>query len=61
MYQTNCDDESTPVEETLSAYSELIKSGKIRWIGASNLSPERLIESLAAIKTNGLPSYQSLQ
>lgn len=58
LHQTHCADESMPVEETLSAYADLIKSEKIRLIGAFNLSPERLVESLAASKTNELPPYQ---
>ena len=61
LYQTHWDDESTPVEETLSTYSELVKSGKVRWIGASNLSPERLKESLSVSKQNGFPVYQTFQ
>ena len=39
LYQTHFDDEVTPVEETLDAYAQLIKSGKVRAIGASNVSP----------------------
>ncbi|RZK78506.1 MAG: aldo/keto reductase, partial [Pedobacter sp.] len=46
LYQTHFDDEETPVQETLEAYDQLIKEGKVRWIGASNISAERLIESL---------------
>lgn len=42
LYQTHYDDGVTPIEETLSAYQDLIKEGKIRCIGASNISPERL-------------------
>jgi aryl-alcohol dehydrogenase-like predicted oxidoreductase len=61
LYQTHFDDEVTPVEETLSAYAELIAAGKVRAIGASNISPARLKESLAASKTRGLPRYESLQ
>jgi len=61
LYQTHWDDNTTPVEETLSAYDELIKAGKVRYIGASNLSPARLQASLDAAKKNNLPLYQSLQ
>lgn len=61
LYQTHWDDESTPVEETLSAYDQLIKDGKVRYIGASNLSAERLKESFNASLENGLPEYQALQ
>ena len=61
LYQTHWDDNETPVEETLSAYQQLIKEGKVRYIGASNLSPQRLMASLEASKRDGLPKYQSLQ
>jgi len=61
LYQTHWDDLTTPVEETLETYSARVKAGKVRWIGASNLSPARLNESLAASKTNGYPSYQTFQ
>ena len=61
LYQTHFDDETTPVEETLQAYAELIKAGKVRAIGASNVTPERLKASLAASKRLGLPRYESLQ
>ncbi|MFA6333994.1 MAG: aldo/keto reductase [Bacteroidales bacterium] len=61
LYQTHVDMEKTPVEETLEAYDQLVEEGKIRWIGASNFSPERLIASLEASKKLGYPSYQTLQ
>ena len=61
LYYTHFDDGVTPIEETLSAYDEIIKAGKVRYIGASNVSPERLIESLELAKKTGLPQYQALQ
>lgn len=61
LYQTHVDVEDTPVEETLEAYAQLVKEGKIRWIGASNFSSERLHASLEASKKHGYPSYQTLQ
>jgi len=61
LYQTHYDDIKTPVEETLSAYNQLIKEGKVRVIGASNFSSERLIDSLEKAKLYNLPSYQTLQ
>jgi len=61
LYQSHWDDDVTPVEETLGAYAQLIKEGKVRWIGASNLSPARLKASLEAAKRDGLPMYQSFQ
>lgn len=61
LYQTHFDDESTPVHETLEAYDQLLKEGKIRWIGASNMSVERLKESLDVSAAQQLPMYQTLQ
>ncbi len=61
LYQTHFDDQSTPVEETLEAYGALVKAGKVRWIGTSNMSAERIKESLEASKKNNWPIYQSLQ
>lgn len=60
LYQSHKDDETLPVSEPLEAYAELIREGKIRAIGASNFSPERLQEALDAAQ-NGLPRYESLQ
>lgn len=61
LYYTHFDDNTTPVEETLSAYDELIKAGKVRYVAASNLSPERLMASFEAAEKNGLPKYVALQ
>lgn len=61
VYYTHYDDEKTPIEETLSTYDELIKQGKVRHIAASNISPERLRESMEISKKNNLPKYQALQ
>ncbi|GLB49279.1 aldo/keto reductase [Neptunitalea lumnitzerae] len=61
LYYTHFDDEKTPVEETLEAYDEIIKAGKVRYIAASNISPERLEASFAASEKNGLPKYEALQ
>ncbi|MVT11240.1 aldo/keto reductase [Chitinophaga tropicalis] len=61
LYQTHYDDLSTPVEATLEAYQKLIKAGKVRVIGTSNMSPERLLQSLQASEAHGYPRYESLQ
>lgn len=61
LYFTHWDDEKTPVEETLEAYEKLIDQGKVRYIGASNLSPERLKASLKASEENDLPKYEVFQ
>jgi aryl-alcohol dehydrogenase-like predicted oxidoreductase len=61
LYQSHYDDPETPVEETLEAYDQLIRAGKVRWVGASNFSAERLKESLETSKRLSLPKYQSFQ
>ena len=61
LYQSHYDDPETPIEETLEAYAELIKSGKVRAIGASNFTSERLTEALRISDDKSLPRYQSLQ
>ncbi len=61
LYLSHFDDVETPVQETLEAYDQLIRAGKIRWVGASNFSPERLKESLEVSKKNSLPIYQTYQ
>lgn len=61
LYQTHKDDPETPIEETLEAYDQLVKEGKVRFIGASNLSAERLEKSLQISKEKNLPAYKTLQ
>jgi len=61
LYQSHWDDETTPLEETLEAYATLIAQGKVRAIGASNLSADRLQQALDVSARNGLPRYLTLQ
>jgi aryl-alcohol dehydrogenase-like predicted oxidoreductase len=61
LYQSHQDDPETPLEETLEAYAQLIEQGKVRAIGASNYSAERLAESLKVSEQNRFPRYESLQ
>ena len=61
LYQSHFDDEITPVEETMEAYFQLVKEGKIIAFGASNISPDRLKQSLNASRQNNLPTYETLQ
>jgi aryl-alcohol dehydrogenase-like predicted oxidoreductase len=61
LYQSHKDDPETPLEETLGAFSELMVQGKIRAIGASNYSADRLRQALEVSKDQGLASYQCLQ
>jgi aryl-alcohol dehydrogenase-like predicted oxidoreductase len=61
LYQSHSDDPDTPLEETLETYGRLIQQGKVRAIGASNHSAERLLQALEISHRGGYPSYQSLQ
>ena len=61
VYFSHYDDENTPLDQTLDAYQKLIKAGKVRVIGASNYTGERLDTALAIAKESGLPAYQILQ
>ena len=61
LYQSHDDDPATPMDETLGAYAELIREGKVRAIGASNFSAARLALALATSKRLGLPRYETLQ
>ena len=61
LYQSHWDDEATPFEETLEAYSRLIQQGKVKTIGASNLTAERLGQALQTSRTHSLPPYATLQ
>ncbi|MFZ9205504.1 MAG: aldo/keto reductase [Candidatus Nanopelagicaceae bacterium] len=61
LYYAHQDDLDTPIEESLGAFDELIKAGKVRYIAASNFTPERLQESLDISKANGLSSYIASQ
>jgi aryl-alcohol dehydrogenase-like predicted oxidoreductase len=61
LYWAHYDDADTPLEETLAAFGELINTGKVRAIGASNYSAPRLAEALALADREGLPKYVALQ
>ena len=61
LYQSHRDDLDTPQQETLGAYEELIRDGKVRAIGASNFTAARLKEALEISAELGLPRYESLQ
>jgi len=61
LYYAHQDDLDTPIEESLGAFDELIKAGKVRYIAASNFTAERLQESLDISKANGLSSYIASQ
>ena len=61
LYQSHDDDAATPLEETMAAFGELIKEGKLRAIGASNFTAARLAEANAVAAQLGVPRYECLQ
>lgn len=61
LYYSHRDDAETPMEEVLETYDRLIKAGKVRAIGASNFTAERLGEALSIADAKGLPRYTVLQ
>jgi aryl-alcohol dehydrogenase-like predicted oxidoreductase len=61
LYQAHFFDEATPIEETLSAFDDLVHQGKVRYIGCSNYPSWRLTEALWASEHYHLVRYDSLQ
>ncbi|MBI5277584.1 MAG: aldo/keto reductase [Burkholderiales bacterium] len=61
LYQAHKDDPDTPLPATLEAFARLAEEGKVRAIGASNYSADRLKEALDVSRAQGLPRYESLQ
>jgi aryl-alcohol dehydrogenase-like predicted oxidoreductase len=61
LYQSHTEDKETPLDETLEAYAELIKAGKVRAIGASNFQSATLQAALKISREKDLPRYESLQ
>ena len=61
LYQSHNEDPATPIEETLAAYAQLIREGKVRAIGASNYGAASLAKALEASERGKLPRYESLQ
>ena len=61
LYQTHWSDESTPLGETLRAMDDLVRQGKVRYIGASNYKAWELMQALWVADKNNLVRYDSLQ
>ncbi|EJF91002.1 aldo/keto reductase [Bartonella tamiae] len=61
LYQSHWFDPETPIEETLEAYEKLLKTGKIRAIGCSNVTADQLQKAMDIASAHHLPSYQTLQ
>src|SRR4051795_5966361 len=61
LYYAHYDDETTPLEETLTAFDELVQAGKVRYVAASNYSAQRLTEALETSDRLGVARYAALQ
>jgi aryl-alcohol dehydrogenase-like predicted oxidoreductase len=61
LYYAHYDDETTPLEETLTAFDELVQAGKVRTVAASNYSAKRLAEALETSERLGITAYAALQ
>src|SRR3954447_24513246 len=61
LYYAHFDDQETPLEDSLRAFDALVQSGKVRHLGASNYSPERLERALEIQRENGLAEFTVLQ
>ncbi|MDX1383056.1 MAG: aldo/keto reductase, partial [Thermoanaerobaculia bacterium] len=61
LYQSHSFDPHTPIEETMAALDDLVRQGKVRYLGCSNYPAWRLSEALATSRRLGLARYQCLQ
>ena len=61
LYQAHWDDRETPLEETLRALDDLVRQGKVRYIGASNYVAFRLTRALWKSERHGYARYECLQ
>jgi len=61
LYQTHCFDASTPLEETLQALNDLVRAGKVRYIGASNYAPGKLMKAIMISQQHGWARFDCLQ
>jgi aryl-alcohol dehydrogenase-like predicted oxidoreductase len=61
LYQAHWDDRETPIDEALRAFDDLVRQGKVRYVGCSNYHSWRLMEALWVADKHGLARYESLQ
>ncbi len=61
LYQLHFPDASTPQEETLRALDDLVRAGKVRYLGCSNFASWQLVDALWISRDSGLSSYVSAQ
>lgn len=61
LYQIHCFDKRTPLEETMGALNDLVRAGKIRYLGASNFTPSKMMKAQMMCRYEGLTPFTSLQ
>ena len=61
LYQSHSFDAAVPIEETMSAFDDLVRAGKVRAVGASNYPAWRLAQALATSETHGWARYDTVQ
>ncbi len=61
LYQMHCFDSATPLDETLRALDDLVRTGKVRYLGASNFTASQLQKAIMLSRMNGWGSFISLQ
>jgi len=61
LYQAHSPDTLTPIDETMRAFDDLVKQGKVRFVGCSNYSGDQLAEAVQASKRDGLVEYTTIQ
>jgi aryl-alcohol dehydrogenase (NADP+) len=61
LYYAHEDDPETPLEETMAAFAELVRAGKVRYVAASNYTAPRLADALATSDRIGAPRYVGVQ
>lgn len=61
LYQTHCWDASTPLDETLRAFDDLVRAGKVRYLGASNYTPAQLTKALMLSQIHNWARFDCLQ
>lgn len=61
IYYSHYDDPTTPLEDTLATYAQLVKEGKVRYIATSNMSAERIRQSILLSRQLGYPEYMIVQ
>lgn len=61
LYQAHLQDRAVPIDETLRAFDDLVRSGKVRYVGCSNYTGNRMVEALWSADRNGTARFESMQ